>query len=81
MAPLPNTTLTVLRGHRASHRNPKLLFPAVKPGIDAIQKARTRLNEGSAQNALQQARKAADIHKPGVCVHAFLPCQDMQLTG
>jgi integrase len=71
--PLPETTLRTLKKHWVSHRHPSLLFPAMKPkpAGTAIKQAKTHLNKSSVQDAFQQAKKRASIHKRNVSVHTL----------
>jgi len=55
---LPAITLTLLRVFWASHRNPKWIFPSRDPA-----RYNGPMDRGSAQLAMADAKKAANIHK------------------
>ncbi len=57
--PLPEATLLVLRRFWQTHRNPTLLFPSRRGGVQAAATATTPLDRGSIQAALR--RIAGDI--------------------
>lgn len=69
--PLPLPTLAILRRHWATHRNPRLIFPA--PGRHRNEAATTTIpiSKTTVQEALRKAKKAAGIRKRGVSVHTL----------
>ncbi|NTW60613.1 MAG: tyrosine-type recombinase/integrase [Nitrospirae bacterium] len=69
--PLPQATLAILRRHWATHRNPRLIFPA--PGRRRRDAATTTtpISKTTVQQALRDAKKVANIHKRGVSVHTL----------
>lgn len=69
--PLPQATLAILRRHWATHRNPRLIFPA--PGRHRRDAATTiiPISKTTVQQALRDAKKVANIHKRGVSVHTL----------
>lgn len=69
--PLPEPTLAILRKHWATHRNPRLIFPA--PGRHRNEAATTTIpiSKTTVQEALRKAKNAAGIRKRGVCVHTL----------
>jgi site-specific recombinase XerD len=69
--PLPRATLTILRTHWRSHRNPRLLFPArSRDGRSAVS-ATTRMAKSSVQGAFRHAKRAAGIGKRAVSIHTL----------
>jgi integrase/recombinase XerD len=69
--PLPESTLKLLRRHWASHRHPRLLFPAVGRGRNHAASAATPLPKSSVQGAFRQAKSAAGIRKRDLSVHTL----------
>lgn len=69
--PLPGATLTLLRKYWVTHRNPRLLFPAVGRGHQAAPVATTPMAPSSVQGAFRQALRAAGIHKRQVSLHTL----------
>lgn len=69
--PLPLTTLAVLRKHWATHRNPRLIFPAPGRCRQDATTTVTPISKTTVQEALRNARKTANINKRGVCVHTL----------
>lgn len=57
--PLPEATLSVLRRFWLTHRNPKILFPSRRGGLQAASTASSPLDRGSIQAALR--RVAGDV--------------------
>lgn len=72
--PLPQTTLARLRVHWKTHRNPRLLFPALGRSGQGARTASTPMAKASVQGALRQARVDAGIHKRHVSVHTLRHC-------
>jgi len=72
--PLPRATLTILRTHWRSHRNPCLLFPARGRNGRAGATATTPMAKSSVQGAFRHATRAAGIGKRGVSVHTLRHC-------
>lgn len=67
--PLPHSTLEILRAYWRTHRNPRLLFPALGRSGKEGPTARRPMAQGSVQSALQRIlkelpkiRKHATIH-------------------
>jgi integrase/recombinase XerD len=69
--PLPVDTLKILRRYWATHRNPRLLFPAVGRGEREASFALTAMDKRSLQGAFGRARKAAGITRPHVSIHTL----------
>lgn len=69
--PLPESTLVLLRKYWASHRNSRLIFPALGHGGKGGPLAQTPMAKTSVQGAMVAARKAAGIRKRGVCIHTL----------
>lgn len=68
--PLPYATLALLRKHWASHKNPRLIFPALgRNGKGAS--GETPVAVSTVQGALRSAKAAAGIQKRGVSVHTL----------
>ena len=72
--PLPGSTLGLLRKYWRTHRNPRLLFPAIGRGHQTAPGATTPLATSSVQGAFRQAVRAADIHKRQVSLHTPRHC-------
>ncbi len=70
LVPLPHATLALLRKHWASHKNPRLIFPAMgRSGKGAD--GQTPVAVSTVQGALRSAKHAAGIQKRGVSVHTL----------
>lgn len=69
--PLPPSTLTILRKHWVTHRHPQLIFPAQGRDRQGASQAVNHMSISSVRDALQNAKKQANIHKRGVCVHTL----------
>ena len=70
MVPIPQATLTRLRKHWATHKNPRLIFPALGrsgKGSDG----QSPVAVSTVQGALRSAKAAAGIQKRGVSVHTL----------
>jgi site-specific recombinase XerD len=70
LVPLPHATLALLRKHWATHKNPRLIFPAMGrngKGADG----QTPVAVSTVQGALRSAKRAAGIQKRGVSVHTL----------
>lgn len=68
--PLPHATLALLRKHWATHKNPRLIFPALGrngKGSDG----QSPVAVSTVQGALRSAKRAAGIQKRGVSVHTL----------
>ena len=71
--PLPDATLNVLRRFWSVHRNPDLLFPNRKAGLQGSRTATTPLDRGGVQSTLRIVTQQCGIKKrshPTVCVTA-----------
>lgn len=74
--PLPEATLSVLRRFWRTHRNPTLLFPSRKGGLQAAAKASATLDRGSIQAALRKVTSQCGLKKtspPTACATAMQP--------
>lgn len=69
--PLPPSTLAILRKHWATHRNPRLIFPAPGRCRQDAATTTTPISKTTVQEALRNAKKPAKIHKRGVSVHTL----------
>ena len=70
MVPLPNLTLQALRELWKRHRHPHFLFPNTTGSLKTIQKARTHMDKGGAQQAMKQVVKECGIAKK-VSIHSL----------
>lgn len=70
-APLPQATLAILRQHWATHRNPRLIFPAPGRRRNEAATTTTPISKTTVQEALRKAKDAAGIRKRGVSVHTL----------
>jgi site-specific recombinase XerD len=69
--PLPVSTLHTLRRPWASHRHPRLLFPAVGRGRNRAASADGPMPKSSVQGAFRQAKGEAGLRKRGLSVHTL----------
>jgi integrase/recombinase XerD len=69
--PLPKTSLSVLRTHWKTHRNPRLLFPAWGRDSRSASTADTPMAISSVQGAFRAAKRQAAIAKRGVSIHTL----------
>ncbi len=69
--PLPDTTLQLLRRYWATHRHPRLIFPAVGRGGNGAPTAASPMSIDGVQGAFRRAKLAAGIKKKGVSVHTL----------
>jgi site-specific recombinase XerD len=72
--PLPRATLTILRAHWRSHRNPRLLFPACGRDGRSAATATTPMAKSSVQGAFRHAKRDAGVAKRGVSAHTLPHC-------
>ena len=63
MVPLPSQTYHLLRRYWVTHRNPKLLFPAVQFGPTKKKYTDKTMDKGGVQTAFKLALGDANIHK------------------
>ena len=71
LVPLPQATLLILRKHWASHRNPRLLFPAMGRDAKSARSASHPMAKSSVQGAFRRAKFAAQIRAREACVHSL----------
>lgn len=69
--PLPESTYALLRRYWLTHRNPRLIFPAVGRGGQDGPTSQVPMSIEGVQGALRKARFAASIKKKGVSVHTL----------
>jgi integrase/recombinase XerD len=69
--PLPKTSLGVLRRHWKTHRNARLLFPALGRDSRSASTADTAMAISSVQGAFRAAKREAGIAKRGVSIHTL----------
>ena len=72
--PLPESTYTLLRRYWRTHRNPRLIFPAVGRGGQSGPTSQIPVSIEGVQGALKRAKHAAGISKKGVPVHTLRHC-------
>jgi site-specific recombinase XerD len=63
MVPLPEQTLSILRRYWVTHRNPKLLFPAIHFGLSKKKTTSKKMDKGGVQTAFKIALGDVNIHK------------------
>lgn len=66
--PLPKATYMLLRDFWRGHRNPVLLFPSRRGGVNASAKATTTLNYAGVSAALHKVVAAAGLKKRSLCI-------------
>ena len=71
MVPLPPSTLAVLREHWKSHRNPRLIFPALGRGRRQDSTAVSPMAITSVTGAIKEAVRRAGITKRSVHIHTL----------
>lgn len=69
--PLPEYTYALLRRYWATHRNPKLIFPAVGRGQQKAPVSPEPMSIDGVQGAFRKAKFDAAINKRGVSVHTL----------
>jgi len=69
--PLPDETLPMLRRYWATHRHPKLIFPALGRGHNSRTSAKTPMAIDSVQGAFRRAKFTAGIKKRRVSIHTL----------
>ena len=69
--PLPEATLVLLRRYWSTHRNPKLIFPAVGRTRNQGPLSTIPMSIEGVQGGFRRAKFAAGIHKKGVSVHTL----------
>lgn len=70
LVPLPHATLALLRKHWATHKNPRLIFPALgRSGKGS--NGQSPVAVSTVQGALRSAKAAAGIQKRSVSVHTL----------
>jgi len=71
MVPLPPQTLAVLRDHWKSHRNPRLIFPALARGQRLASTSQSPMGKATVQIAMKEAVRRAGITKRSVHIHTL----------
>jgi site-specific recombinase XerD len=69
--PLPDATLDLLRRYWTTHRNPKLIFPAVGRTRNLAPKSTIPMSIEGVQGGFRRAKIGAGINKQGVSVHTL----------
>jgi integrase/recombinase XerD len=69
--PLPEATLDLLRRYWCTHRNPKLIFPAVGRTRNRAPVSTEPMSIEGVQGGFRRAKFAAGIKKKGVSVHTL----------
>jgi integrase/recombinase XerD len=70
LVPRPHSTL-LLRKHGASHRNPRLLFPAIGRDAKSARSTQHPMARSSVQGAFRRAKFAAQTQQHEASVHAL----------
>ncbi len=71
--PLPKETLQLLRQYWKTHRNPRLIFPALGRGHNGGPTAVVSMNRASVQGAIVRAVRKAGIQKK-ISIHTLRHC-------
>jgi integrase/recombinase XerD len=69
--PLPEATYALLRRYWATHRNPKLIFPAVGRARRSAPTSTIPMSIEGVQGGFRRAKHAAGILKKGVSIHTL----------
>lgn len=69
--PLPEDTYLLLREYWKTHRNPRLIFPALGRGRKLGGTSETPMSQSSVQGAMRQAKALAGINKRRVTIHTL----------
>ena len=69
--PLPEATYLLLRSYWSTHRNQKLIFPALGRGQNLGSKSETPMAIDSVQGAFREAKIKAGIRKRQVSIHTL----------
>ncbi len=69
--PLPEATYLLLRTYWSTHRNPKLIFPALGRGQNLGPRSETPMSIESVQGAFREAKIKASIRKRQVSIHTL----------
>lgn len=69
--PLPEFTYALLRRYWVTHRNPRLIFPAVGRGLQKAPISQEPMSIDGVQGAFRRAKFDAAIKKRGVSVHTL----------
>ena len=69
--PLPTRTLELLRRHWTTHRNPRLIFPALGRSGREAGHAKDPMAKSSVQGAMRGAKRQAGILKKNVSIHTL----------
>jgi len=69
--PLPDTTYALLRRYWLTHRNPRLIFPALGRGCNLGPTSLAPMAIESVQGAFREAKIAAGIRKRRVSIHTL----------
>ena len=69
--PLPQSTLKLLRAYWVTHRNPRLVFPAIGRDGRGARDADTPMARSSVQGAFHKAKMEAGIRKRHVAIHTL----------
>jgi integrase len=69
--PLPDSTYQLLRSYWATHRNPRLLFPALGRGGKQGRTATCPMGQGSVQAAMQRVLKELPKIKKHATIHTL----------
>jgi integrase len=72
--PLSQNTLELLRRYWSTHKNSRLIFPAMGRGANKAAISKRPMSIGSVQTAFRQAKNAAGIKKRHVSIHTLRHC-------
>ena len=72
--PLPKTTYLLLRKYWLTHRNPRLLFPALARGGQKGFTATKPMPTVTVLGGLRRAADAASLYRPGLRIHTLRHC-------
>ncbi len=69
--PLPDSTLEILREYWLTHRNPRLIFPALGRGLHGGRTAKRPMGDGSVQGILRRILKELPSIRKRVTTHTL----------
>ena len=81
LVPLPDLTLLGLRALWRKHHHPKLIFPKANGSLKTIQKAKTHMDRGGAQNAMKVVTAECGIKKKSQSIHFVIALRPIFLNA
>ena len=72
--PLPHTTYLLLQQYWLTHRNPRLLFPAIGRGGQKGHSTTRPMPTPTVQAGLRRAADTAKLYRPGLRIHTLRHC-------